>query len=396
MKTVTIMGATGVVGQQTLDVIRRHPDEFEIHALTARSASEKLALLCSEFDPEFVLIDNPSLAQKLHEEFRFKGLRTNVLSGDDWNDNSIVSGVNIVVAAMAGSAGLRPMLEAVRAGTTVLIANKEPVVMLGPVLSEEVQNSGATILPVDSEHNAIFQCSATANGARYEPFHPIPGLRRILLTGTGGPFRNRSLESLHDVTPKQAVAHPIWNMGAKISVDSATMMNKGLEIIEAKWLFNASPQQIEVIIHPQGMVHSMVEYEDGSIIAQLAMPDMRIPIANAMFWPRRMESGAEFMDLTKLTGLQFESPDWNRFPCLRLAREVANSEGTSATVMNAANEVAVDAFLDSRVRFTDIAKTVQYCVDKLGNEKIIDVEQILEIDSIARDIAQRYVASSIN
>ena len=392
-RTITILGATGSVGQQTLDVVRLHREEFSVCTLTARSASDSLVKICDEFRPEFAVVEDEQVLM-LQKEFADRNIATEVIPSSELGNCQHLFEVDLTVTGVSGAAGLRPTLQAVRAGRTVLVVNKEPVVMLGAMLHQEVRRFGTTILPVDSEHNAIFQCSGSANGNPYEPFHPIPGLRKILLAGTGGPFRKLDLDLLEAVTPEQAVAHPVWNMGAKISVDSATMMNKGLEIIEARWLFDAKPEQINVVVHPQGIVHSMVEYVDGSVIAQMATPDMRIPIANALFWPERKESGASYLDLTTINGLTFEQPDFNRFPCLRLAHEVARTDGTAATAMNAANEEAVDAFLSGRLRFTDIFSVVQKCVDKLGDEKIDNIDKILEIDTIARELVDKLINQS--
>ena len=381
------------MGQQTLDVVRLHREEFRVCTLTARSASDSLVKICDEFRPEYAVVEDEQVLL-LRKEFADRNIATEVVPSSELGYCQHLFEVDLTVTGVSGAAGLRPTLQAVRAGRTVLVVNKEPVVMLGAMLHQEVRRFGTTILPVDSEHNAIFQCSGSANGNPYEPFHPIPGLRKILLAGTGGPFRKLDLDLLEAVTPEQAVAHPVWNMGAKISVDSATMMNKGLEIIEARWLFDAKPEQISVVVHPQGIVHSMVEYVDGSVIAQMATPDMRIPIANALFWPERKESGASYLDLTTINGLTFEQPDFNRFPCLRLAHEVARTDGTAATAMNAANEEAVDAFMSGRLRFTDIFSVVQKCVDKLGDEKIDNIDKILEIDTIARELVDKLINQS--
>ncbi len=393
MRTILILGATGSIGQQTLDVVRLHPDQFRVCTLTARAASETLVRTCDEFRPEYVVVEDREVAD-LESKLNDRKVMVEVVPASDLKNCQHLFDVDITVTGVTGAAGLRPTLQAVRAGKTVLVVNKEPIVMLGPMLHQEVRKYGTTILPVDSEHNAIFQCSGSATGERYEPFFPIPGLRKILLAGTGGPFRETDLDLLKDITPEQAVAHPIWNMGAKISVDSATMMNKGLEIIEARWLFDADADQIQVVVHPQGIVHSMVEYLDGSVIAQLGMPDMRIPIANALFWPERKESGAPFLDLTSISALTFEQPDFNRFPCLRLAEEVVRKGGTSATVMNAANEIAVDAFLSRQIPFTEISSLVDKCVNRLGDEKVENIEKILEIDTMTRQIASQYVEQS--
>ena len=393
MRTINILGATGSVGQQTLDVVRLHPDEFSVSTLTARSASETMVKLCAEFQPEYAVVSDEETAS-LQTELSLRKITTQVIPSSELENCQHLFDVDVTVTGVTGAAGLRPTLQAVRAGKTVLVVNKEPVVMLGPMLHKEVRKYGTTILPVDSEHNAIFQCAASATGSRYEPFFPIPGLRRILLAGTGGPFREVDLDLLKDITPEQAVAHPIWNMGAKISVDSATMMNKGLEIIEARWLFDTQADQINVIVHPQGIVHSMVEYQDGSVIAQMGTPDMRIPIANALFWPERKESGAPYLNLTDIQGLTFEPPDYKRFPCLKLAGDVVREGGTSATVMNAANEVAVDAFLSRKLRFTDISSLVHRCVERLGDENVENIEMILEVDTITRQIAGEYISQS--
>lgn len=393
MRTILILGATGSIGQQTLDVVQLHPDQFKVSTLTARTASETLVTSCEKFRPEHVVVDDQEV-KNLENRLSDRKIPAEVVPASNLENCQHLFDVDITVTGVTGAAGLRPMLQAVRAGKTVLVVNKEPVVMLGPMLHQEVRKYGTTILPVDSEHNAIFQCSGSATGERYEPFFPIPGLRKILLAGTGGPFRETNLNLLENITPEQAVAHPVWNMGAKISVDSATMMNKGLEIIEARWLFDADADQIQVVVHPQGIVHSMVEYLDGSIIAQLGMPDMRIPIANALFWPERKESGASFLDLTSISALTFEPPDFNRFPCLRLAEEVVRKGGTSATVMNAANEIAVDAFLSHRIRFTEIFSLVQRCVDRLGDERVENIENILEVDTMTRKIARQYIEQS--
>ena len=392
-RTITILGATGSVGQQTLDVVRLHREQFKVCTLTARSASDRLVNNCDEFRPEFAVVGDEQVST-LQKEFVDRNISTEVVPSSELENCQHLFEVDLTVTGVSGAAGLRPTLQAVRAGRTVLVVNKEPVVMLGAMLHQEVRKYGTTILPVDSEHNAIFQCSGSATGDPYEPFHPIPGLRKILLAGTGGPFRNLNLDLLEAVTPEQAMAHPVWNMGAKISIDSATMMNKGLEIIEARWLFDAKPEQIDVVVHPQGIVHSMVEYVDGSVIAQMATPDMRIPIGNALFWPERKDNGATILDLTTLNGLTFEKPDFKRFPCLKLAHEVVNTDGTAATAMNAANEKAVDAFMNGRLKFTDIFSVVQKCVDKLGDEKIDNIEKIFEIDTIAREFVDKLIGHS--
>ena len=395
MRAVTILGATGVIGQLSLDVIGKYPEEFSVYALTAFKSVDQLAKSCQQFRPKYAVINSQDAAQQLRSHPDMQGLSTTVLYGEDELVNIASSTeVDTVITGVVGGAGLKPTLAAIRAGVRVMIANKEPVVMLGSILNREVREHNATIFPVDSEHNAIFQCCTAACDQDYKPFNRIPGLKRILLTGSGGPFLTIPLDELSAVTPQRAVAHPVWNMGAKISVDSATMMNKGLEIIEARWLFNVAVEEIDVVIHPQGMIHSMVEYKDGSIIAQMASPDMRVPIANTLFWPERRESGAEGLDPTQMPQLEFLTPDWVRFPCLALAKEVARSDGTASTVMNAANEVAVDQFLKSRIRFTQIADSVRHCVETIEDEPVESLEHILEVDQRTRALAAQYAAAN--
>ena len=390
-RTLTVLGATGSIGQQTLDVVRRYPDEFDVLALTASRGSDVLAGLCIEFNPSYAVVGSQQESNQLRSRLNGKAKDTNILVDNDEVEDSRVYSADVVVTSIVGAAGLNPTLNAIENGNTVLITNKEPVVMLGPMLRDEVRKHGTTIVPVDSEHNAIFQCCSSKSGARYECFSPIDGLRRILLTGSGGPFRTIDLNSLQAVTPEQAVAHPVWNMGPKISVDSATMMNKGLEIIEARWLFETPADQIQVVVHPQGIVHSMVEYIDGSVLAQMGTPDMRVPLTFGLFWPRRGESGSQQLDLFEMSAMSFEPPDYIRFPCLKLAAEVARCEGTAPAVMNAANEIAVEAFLESRIRFTDIYTVVAHCVDEMGNENCESIPQVVDIDGAARNIAKKKV-----
>ena len=391
MKTVTIFGATGSVGQQTLDVIRPHLDKLRIRALTARHGSDALASLCLEFEPDYVVVENRAQLEKLRSKLESSNLAVTVLTSEYEGSTEPVYEADIFVTCISGAAGLSSTLRAVETGKIVLITNKEPVVMLGPLLWEKVRKHGTTVIPIDSEHNAIFQCATLENGQRYECFFPIAGLRRILLTGSGGPFRTLDIGKLNLVTPEQALAHPVWRMGPKISVDSATMMNKGLEIIEARWLFDTAADQVDVIIHPQGIVHSMVEYLDGSILAQLGSPDMRVPITNGLFWPDRLDSTAERLDVLNISALEFEPPNFDRFPCLKLAYEIAAMDGTAATAMNAANEVAVEAFLSSKIRFTDIFSTVSDCVEQIANQAIDTIETVLEVDTISRQTASQKV-----
>ncbi len=387
-RTLTILGATGSIGQQTLEVVRLHRDKFSVCALTAMRGSKSLAKLCHEFEPDFALVASNQEAARLRDRLNGGHLQTQVLVDHNQAELDPVYSADVVVTSIVGAAGLQPTLRAIRAGNQVLITNKEPVVMLGAMLRDEVRKSGANVIPVDSEHNAIFQCCSSKTGGHYECFFPVHGLKRILLTGSGGPFRSVDINTLKDITPEQAVAHPVWNMGPKISVDSATMMNKGLEIIEARWLFDTPASQIDVVVHPQGTVHSMVEYSDGSVLAQMGTPDMRIPLTFGLFWPDRMASGAPRLDIFTLAAMSFEPPDYARFPCLKIAREIAACEGTAPTVMNAANEVAVDAFLTRRIRFTDIYEVIAACVEQMGNEPSDSIERIVEVDRLARGIAE--------
>lgn len=393
-RTVTVLGATGVIGQLTLEIIRLHRDKFSVFALTARSASENLAANCCEFQPHYAVVENETERRNLQARLSDTELRTEIVAGEEaLLDVCRATGDHFVVAGISGSGGLKPLYESVVAGATVLIANKEPVVMLGALLGRTAKQSGAIILPVDSEHNAIFQCAKSAKTGGYHTFEPIEGLRRILLTGTGGPFRDYPIEQLGEVVWQQAVAHPVWNMGHKISVDSATMMNKGLEIIEARWLFDTPAEQVEVLVHPQGVVHSMVEYLDGSVLAQLALPDMRVSIASALFWPGSRDSGASYIDFFSLPKLEFAPPDMQRFPCLQLAQDVAKTDNSAAIVLNGANEVAVEAFLKSRIRFTEIAEIVSRCLDSTDDEMIEDVAQVEELDKMVRNMSTGFIKS---
>ncbi len=391
VKSLTILGAPSTVGQQALDVLRLHRNQFTVRALTARAASELLLSQCIEFEPQYVVVEAHA-ASDLAGQLQSQGVKSEVVTQRDAASMRELYDVDVTLTGIPGAAGLLPTLQAVTHSKTVLIVNKEPVVMLGPILGEQVKQHGTVILPVDSEHNAILQCSEKIKRERYEPFAQIGGLKRIMLTGTGGPFLRTPLDQLTSISPEQAVNHPVWSMGPKISIDSATMMNKGLEIIEARWLFDALADQIEVLIHPQGTIHSMVEYVDGSVIAEMATPDMRVPIANALFWPYREASGADFLDFNNLTALNFESPDFERFPCLKLAHDVAKSEGTSATVMNAANEVAVDAFMSKKIRFTDIFAVIAESVNKFGDDPIQNINHVIEVDKITRAFSVNFVS----
>lgn len=354
-RSITILGATGSVGLSTVDVVRRHPDRFSVYALTAGTRAEELAVLCREFHPKIAVMADPEAAQKLAELLvDLPGI--SVQSGEPGLcEVASASQACTVVAAIVGAAGLAPTLAAVNAGKRVLLANKEALVMSGKLFMDAVLASGAELLPIDSEHNAIFQC-LPAEKVR-DP--DGAGITRILLTASGGPFREHSAEDLRSVTPAQACAHPNWSMGQKISVDSATLMNKGLELIEACWLFNTTPSRIEVHVHPESIIHSMVEYVDGSVLAQLGSPDMRTPIANGLAWPERIEAGVAPLDLFTIGRFHFERPDLVRFPCLRLAAEAFEVGGTAPAVLNAANEVAVAAFLEGSLAFTDIPVVIE-------------------------------------
>ena len=354
-RSVTVLGATGSIGQSTLDVVRRHPARFSVWALTAGTKAQELAALCREFKPAFAVMADVDAAREL-ESLLADQPETAVLSGEQGLCQvAAASEADTVMAAIVGAAGLAPTLAAVRAGKRVLLANKEALVMSGKLFMDAVAESGAELLPIDSEHNAIFQCMP-ADKVR----NPVAaGITRILLTASGGPFRRFTAESLNSVTPAQACAHPNWSMGQKISVDSATLMNKGLELIEACWLFNTTPDHVEVHVHPESIIHSMVEYADGSVLAQMGSPDMRTPIANGMAWPERIAAGVAPLDLFAIGKFHFERPDVTRFPCLRLAAEAFATGGTAPAVLNAANEIAVAAFLEGKLSFTDIPVIIE-------------------------------------
>lgn len=386
-RRITILGATGSIGKSTLDVISRHPDRFSVYAVTAWRQVEEMARICVRFKPRFAVMADQALVPRL-KELLGENSGTQVLGGSEGLCQVASSSeVDTVMAAIVGAAGLWPTLAAVRAGKRVLLANKEALVMTGALFMQAVAEGGAELLPIDSEHNAIFQClpigqSRDLDGA---------GVRRILLTASGGPFREDSLESLGHVTPQQACAHPNWTMGRKISVDSASLMNKGLELIEACWLFNTDPSRIEVHIHPESIIHSMVEYLDGSVIAQLGSPDMRTPIANGLAWPERIESGVEPLDLFALGRFRFERPDLERFPCLRLAAEAFQAGGTAPAALNAANEEAVAAFLEARLRFVDIPGIIDHVLATVPVRPAATVEAIMAADSDARRVARKRV-----
>ncbi|MCG8516794.1 MAG: 1-deoxy-D-xylulose-5-phosphate reductoisomerase [Pseudomonadales bacterium] len=382
MRSVTVLGATGSIGQSTLDVIRRHPHRFRVEALTASTRVDEMALLCQEFQPSVAVMADAAAAAELQS--RLSGTGIEVLTGESGlcavaGD----AGCDTVMAAIVGAAGLAPTLAAVKAGKRVLLANKEALVMSGQLFMDAVAHSGAELLPIDSEHNAIFQCLPAGQSRQLD----AAGVRRILLTASGGPFRTFSVEQLQDVTPEQACAHPNWSMGQKISVDSASLMNKGLELIEACWLFNTDPGKVEVHVHPESIIHSMVDYEDGSVLAQLGSPDMRTPIANGLAWPERIEAGVPPLDLFAIGRFNFERPDPDRFPCLRLAAEAFYAGATAPAILNAANEVAVDAFLKRKIRFVDIPAIIERTLARVVIEPASNFEAIFAKDDEARVVA---------
>ncbi len=389
LRGVTILGSTGSIGLNTLDVLTRHPGRYRILALTANTQVDRLFEQCRQYQPQKAVLLDPRAAAELREKIQQAGLSVEVLSGaEGLNTVATHPRAHIVVAAIVGAAGLLPSLAAVRAGKRVLLANKEPLVMSGQLFIDEARASGAELLPVDSEHNAIFQCLP----AGYRAGNAPAGVRRIYLTCSGGPFRTLAPEALGSVTPEQACAHPNWVMGRKISVDSATLMNKGLELIEACWLFGVTPDQVEIVIHPQSVIHSMVEYVDGSVLAQLGNPDMRTPIAHALAWPERIESGVKSLNLFEVARLDFERPDAGRFPCLRLAYEAARAGGTVPAILNAANEVAVQAFLDRRIGFSDIPRVIEHTLGGMPANPDTQLGAVLGDDARARDVANRFIA----
>ncbi len=385
---LTILGATGTIGVNTLDVVARHPERFRVVALTGFNQIDKLAEQCRQFQPRYAVVPDAKRAEAL-QTLLGKGT-TEVLHGAAALEQvAALPEVDSVMAAIVGAAGLKPALAAARAGKRILLANKETLVMAGRFFMQAVREGGATLLPIDSEHNAVFQSMP----AGYDGDLAKHGVRRILLTASGGPFRTRAVDTLASVTPEQAVAHPNWVMGKKISVDSATMMNKGLEVIEAHWLFNARPDQIEVVIHPQSIIHSMVEYLDGSVLAQLSHPDMRTPIAHALTYPERIEAGVPWLDLAKTGTLTFETPDIRRFPCLQLAFDALQTDTTAPTALNAANEEAVAAFLDHRIAYLTIPATLEDAMQRLGSARADSLDDLVAIDQEARAVARRYIAA---
>lgn len=393
MKTVrqiTILGSTGSIGESTLDVISRHPDRFQALALTANNNTEKMFAQCQRFHPRYAVMLDEQSAEQLAKSVRSAGLSTEVLSGiESLETVASLPEVDAVMAAIVGAAGILPTFAAARTGKLVLLANKETLVMAGRIFMDLVKQNNATLLPIDSEHNAIYQSLPH----RFDGDLAAAGVSRILLTASGGPFRCAPIASLDAVTPEQACAHPNWDMGQKISVDSATMMNKGLEVIEAHWLFDAAPENIQVVIHPQSVIHSMVAYVDGSVIAQLGNPDMRTPIAHAMGYPDRIDSGVSALDMFKVAHLDFEEPDFQRFPCLRLAYQALAEGGNMPAVLNAANEIAVESFLNKRMSFTAIPRMIEEVMKTTLPEEIMTLEDVLRTDALARDKARQWLTN---
>lgn len=386
---VAVLGSTGSVGESTLDVLARHRDRFRLAAIAANCNAERLARQVLDWQPDYAALADERAAAELHGLLGGAAPRTRLLAGPAALEQiAQAREVECVMAAIVGAAGLRSTLAAARAGKRLLLANKEALVMAGPLLLAQVRHSGATLLPIDSEHNAIFQCMRQP----VAPGVPPEGLRRLLLTASGGPFRDLPREALAAVTPEAAVAHPNWVMGRKISVDSATLMNKGLELIEACLLFGVTPSQVQILVHPQSIVHSMVEYVDGSVLAQLSSPDMRTPIAHALAWPERINSGVEFLDLLKVGRLDFRAPDVDKFPCLALATAAARAGGLYPVVLNAANEIAVQAFLERRLNFPGIAAVIEAVMERgTGGGAIGGLEDVLAADADARAYARERI-----
>jgi 1-deoxy-D-xylulose-5-phosphate reductoisomerase len=387
---LTVLGSTGSIGKSTLDVVARHPHLYQIVALTACRQDELLFEQCQQFKPRYAVLLDEAAAARLKQRIVAAGLSVEVLCGEQALEQvAALPEVTAVMAAIVGAAGLRPSLAAAYAGKKILLANKEALVMAGRIFMDAVRKNGATLLPIDSEHNAIFQ----ALPHDYMANLASSGVSKILLTASGGPFRETPLAALQQVTPEQACAHPNWVMGRKISVDSASMMNKGLEVIEAHWLFNASAEDIQVVVHPQSVIHSMVQYVDGSVLAQMGNPDMRTPIAHALAYPMRIDAGVAPLDLFKVAQLNFVAPDFERFPCLALAYQALRSGGTAPAVLNAANEVAVEAFLNREISFLDIPRLITDVLEVQGSVAVNTLEDVLLADKQARVAAQNWIAT---
>lgn len=389
-QNITLLGATGSIGGSTLDILSRHPDRYRLFAVSGYRRMKALAEICHTFQPVYAVVPDDSAAEHLRSQI--SELKTEVIVGEDALERvAEAPETDIVVAAIVGAAGLLPALAAVKAGKRILLANKEALVMSGQLFMDQVKRSGAELLPIDSEHNAIFQC-LPAQGTHFDDQSlPNSGVRQILLTASGGPFRGFSVDQLVGVTPEQAVAHPNWSMGQKISVDSATLMNKGLELIEACWLFSVQPDAIQVVVHPESIVHSMVSYNDGSVMAQLGNPDMRTPIAYGLAWPKRIDAGVKSLDLFQVAQLNFEQADEVAFPCLALARQAFILGGTAPAILNAANEVAVEAFLANHINFEQIPEMCRYALDHISVENADSLEVILACDQKTRTICRSHL-----
>lgn len=380
MQSITVLGATGSIGESTLDVLAQHTDKYSVFALTGNRQLDKLAAQCLQHNAQYAVVNEKTSAHKLRALIADQNGNTEVLWGEDsLCEVASSSSVDIVMAAIVGAAGLLPTLAAVNVGKKVLLANKESLVMAGGIFMQAVKASGATLLPIDSEHNAIFQCLPEGG-----PKGKQSGVKKLILSASGGPFRTWTLEQMKLATPEQACAHPNWDMGNKISVDSASMMNKGLELIEAKWLFNTEPDCIDILVHPQSVIHSLVHYVDGSVLAQLGNPDMRTPIAHGLAWPQRITSNVQDLDLSEIAQLNFENPDRKRFPCLQLAYDAAIAGGDAPAVLNAANEMAVQAFLNRRIGFTEIAQVVENTLQKFNFSEPLSLEAVQDADARAR------------
>ncbi|KIC13246.1 MULTISPECIES: 1-deoxy-D-xylulose-5-phosphate reductoisomerase [Neisseriaceae] len=389
-QVLTILGSTGSIGESTLDVVSRHPEKFRVFALAGHKQVEKLAVQCRTFSPEYAVVADAEHAARLEALLKRDGAATQVLHGAQaLVDVASADEVSGVMCAIVGAAGLPSALAAAQKGKTIYLANKETLVVSGALFMETARANGAAVLPIDSEHNAIFQVLPRDYTGRLNEH----GIRSIILTASGGPFLTADLGTFDSITPAQAVKHPNWSMGRKISVDSATMMNKGLELIEAHWLFNCPPDKLEVVIHPQSVIHSMVRYRDGSVLAQLGNPDMRTPIAYCLGLPERIDSGVGDLDFDALSALTFQKPDFDRFPCLKLAYEAMNAGGAAPCVLNAANEAAVAAFLDGQIKFTDIAKTVAHCLAQNFSDDLGNIENLLAQDAVTRRQAQEFIAA---
>lgn len=387
-QVLTILGSTGSIGESTLDVVSRHPEKFRVFALAGHRQVDKLAAQCKQFRPEYAVVGDAGHAAELEKKLKQEGIDTQVLYGSQaLIDVASADEVSGVMCAIVGAAGLPSAVAAAQKGKTIYLANKETLVVSGALFMETARQNGATVLPIDSEHNAIFQVLPRDYTGRLNEH----GINSIILTASGGPFLNTDLSTFDSITPEQAVKHPNWSMGRKISVDSASMMNKGLELIEAHWLFNCPPEKLEVVIHPQSVIHSMVRYRDGSVLAQLGNPDMRTPIAYCLGLPERIDSGVGELDFGALSALTFQKPDFDRFPCLKLAYQAMNAGGAAPCVLNAANEVAVAAFLDKRIKFTDIAKVVARCLAQDFSDGRHDIEGLLAQDAQTRRQAEAFI-----